>query len=64
MYVNDDVVASPGCAFDRTLTQCIPTPTGRLDANRFVTQVEQCKTIGQGLNVCILLPTSQYSFRS
>ncbi|KAK7679420.1 hypothetical protein QCA50_017474 [Cerrena zonata] len=43
-------VATTGCTFDRTLSQCVNAPTGRLDANRFVTNADQCKTIGQGLN--------------
>ncbi|KAK7679422.1 hypothetical protein QCA50_017476 [Cerrena zonata] len=39
-----------GCAFDRTLSQCIQKPATRLTDDRFVVQLEQCKTVGQGLN--------------
>ena len=45
------IVKANGCAFDRKLSQCVQKPSGRLTDDKFVTQLEQCKTVGQGLNV-------------
>ena len=50
-------VAAKECVFDRTLTQCVPAPSGTLNSAQFLTSVAQCKTIGQVLAVSYFLPT-------